>query len=94
MEVPHAKRVFRQFIRSPRASALRLESLADLTHWSCTFGELARSSFGPLENVDGLRAIGDVSAFTTTDPDSGRDRTYWGFFDWSLLQSVDPAPDD
>ncbi|MFD6218816.1 hypothetical protein, partial [Nocardia salmonicida] len=85
--------IFRQFVRRSEVPLPRLESLSDLTPWSCTVGELNRSVFSPLDNVDGFGAVGDVLAFTASDPDSGFDRTYWAYFDWSLLQSVEPAPE-
>ncbi|WP_433663877.1 hypothetical protein ACQPW1_18255 [Nocardia sp. CA-128927] len=93
-QVLPAKVMFRQFVRRAEVSTPRLESLADLTPWSCTVGELIRSVFGPLTNVAGFGAIGDIYAFNATDPDSGRNRTYWAYLDWSLLQSFEPAPDD
>ncbi|MGW0249863.1 hypothetical protein ACWDYH_24870 [Nocardia goodfellowii] len=86
--------IFRRFVRRPEVPSPRIESLEDLAPWSCTVGELDRSVFGPIENVDGFGAVGDVYAFTASDPDCGRDRIYWAYVDWSLLQSVAPAPAD
>jgi hypothetical protein len=86
--------LYRTFVRRPDVPQPRLGTLADLTPWSCTYGELEHSGFGPLRSVTGMGAVGDVSSFIAVDPDSGRERTYWANFDWSLLQSVEPAPDD
>ncbi|MEV6071575.1 hypothetical protein AB0L82_33960 [Nocardia sp. NPDC052001] len=84
--------LFREFVRRPDAPQPSLRSLSDLTPWSCTLRELDDSEFGPLDHLDGVGAIGDLSAFLVIDPDSGRERAYWANFDWSLLQYVEPAP--
>ncbi|TQM32069.1 hypothetical protein FB390_3745 [Nocardia bhagyanarayanae] len=64
--------IFRRFVRRREVPSPRLESLEDLAPWSCTVGEFDRSVFGPLENVDGFGAVGDVYAFVASDPDSGK----------------------
>ncbi|MEU1430338.1 hypothetical protein ABZ412_24990 [Nocardia sp. NPDC005746] len=69
------------------------DSVADLTPWSCTNEELQESSLGPIDFVDGFGAVGDVVAFTATDPDTGRQQRYFAHIDWGLLQAVEPAPD-
>ncbi len=86
--------VSRQFVRRPGSSAPQLNTLADLTPWSCTQGELEAGRFGPLIYVTGFGAVGDLDAFTVVDPETGRERYYWADFDWTLLQSVEPAPHD
>lgn len=90
---PRESMLFRQFVRRPQIPRPRLASPADLTPWSCTYSELVDSSLAPIDHVDGMGGIGDVAAFAAIDPDSGQNRVYWAYFDWSLLQSVEPAPD-
>ncbi|MEV6560209.1 hypothetical protein AB0M22_31135 [Nocardia sp. NPDC051756] len=88
-EIPHARILFRRFVRHPQHPRPRLESLSDLTPWSCTHSELSDSGFAPLDHVDGIGAIGDVSAFSAIDPATGQRGDYWAYFDWSLLQGVE-----
>ncbi|MEV0027954.1 hypothetical protein [Nocardia sp. NPDC050793] len=93
MEIPHHPSLFRQLLRHPDCPRPRLESIADLTPWSCTWNEFRDGTMGPTDFVDGFGGIGDVVALRAIDPDSGRNRVYWAHFDWSLLQHVEPAPD-
>ncbi|WP_431966006.1 hypothetical protein [Nocardia sp. bgisy134] len=92
MEIPPHPRLFRQLLRHPDCPRPRLESVADLTPWSCTRNEFHDGTLGPTDVVDGFGGVGDVAAFRAIDPDSGRNRVYWAHFDWGLLQYVEPAP--
>ncbi|MBW0273468.1 hypothetical protein ATM97_25655 [Nocardia sp. MH4] len=90
---PHERSVFRHFVRRPHLPPMVPRSLDDLTPWSCTAAEFSAGGLGPIDHVDGFGGIGDVSAFAVSDPHSHEIRTYWAYFDWSLLQGVEPAPD-
>ncbi|WP_431956705.1 hypothetical protein [Nocardia lijiangensis] len=93
MEIPPHPRPFRQLLRHPDCPPPRLESVADLTPWSCTWNEFHGLPLGPIDFVDGFGGVGDVAAFRTIDPACGCNRVYWAHFDWGLLQHVEPAPD-
>ncbi|MGW6424596.1 hypothetical protein ACWF82_18140 [Nocardia sp. NPDC055053] len=90
---PRQSILFRRFVRHPELPRPRLDSPGDLAPWSCTYDELVGSNLAPIDHVDGMGGTGDVAAFAAMDPDSGQNRVYWAYFDWSLLQSVEPAPD-
>ncbi|WP_433673175.1 hypothetical protein ACQP06_17475 [Nocardia sp. CA-136227] len=93
MELHRGHNMVRRLLRRPELPPPRIDSVADLTPWSCTSGELRDSSVGPVEYVDGFGAAGDVVTFTATDPDTGCSQRYFAHIDWGLLQSVEPAPD-
>ncbi|MFE3226080.1 hypothetical protein [Nocardia sp. NPDC059228] len=92
MELHRGYNMFRRLLRRPELPQPRIDSVADLTPWSCTSDELRDSSVGPVDYVDGFGAVGDVVAFTATDPDAGCRQRYFAYIDWGLLQSVEPAP--
>ncbi|GAB3205596.1 hypothetical protein [Nocardia tengchongensis] len=87
------RQVFRRLHRRSESPRPRLDSVADLTPWSCTSEELRDSGLGPVDFVDGFGSVGDVLAFTAVDPDSRCSCAYFAHVDWGLLQSVKPAPD-
>ncbi|MBL1077106.1 hypothetical protein JK358_22155 [Nocardia sp. 2] len=92
MEVHRGRSLFTELIRRPGMPQPSIGSVADLTPWSCTLGELQSCGLGPVVNVDGWGAAG-VFALTAPDPDTGCPRHHFAFIDWGLLQSVEPAPD-
>lgn len=92
MDLYRGHGVFRNLLRSPELPRPQIDSVADLTPWSCTSQELQDCSLGPVDHVDGFGSIGDVIAFTAIDPETGCRQTYFARLDWGLLQSVKPAP--
>ncbi|MEV6073433.1 hypothetical protein AB0L82_43385 [Nocardia sp. NPDC052001] len=92
MEINRGYNIFRRLLRRSDLPPPRIESIADLTPWSCTSEELQNSSLGPIDYVDGFGAVGDVAVFTAADPDTGDQRPYFVYIDWALVQSVEPAP--
>ncbi|UGT44842.1 hypothetical protein LTV02_16220 [Nocardia yamanashiensis] len=92
MEIRRGHHIFKNLLRRPELPRPPIESVADLTPWSCTYSELQESSLAPIDHVDGFGAVGDVVAFAATDPDTGRQQHYFAYIDWALLQSVEPAP--
>ncbi|MEU1208785.1 hypothetical protein [Nocardia sp. NPDC005825] len=93
MELHRGFNMFRQLVRKPEPAPRRIDSVADLTPWSYTAGELREFSMEPVDCVDGFGAVGDVLSFTAADSDSGCPRKYFAYVDWGLLQAVEPAPD-
>ncbi|MGW3545855.1 hypothetical protein ACWDNI_35680 [Nocardia niigatensis] len=68
-----------------------MDSVGTLTPWSCTQEEFLDSGLGPFEQDINLGLIGNVIDFEAVDPESGRRRPYRAYFDWGLLQSVEPV---
>ncbi|MEV6772437.1 hypothetical protein AB0N05_27765 [Nocardia sp. NPDC051030] len=92
MELHRGYNLFRQLRRNPEMPRPQIDSVADLTPWSCTCAELQESSLGPVDFVDGFGAVGDVFVFTAVHPGTGRQQQYFAYIDWGLLQGVEPAP--
>lgn len=61
MEIPPHPQLFRQLMRHPDCPRPGLESVADLTPWSCTWNEFHDGILGPTDLVDGFGSIGDVA---------------------------------
>ncbi|WP_225725436.1 MULTISPECIES: hypothetical protein [unclassified Nocardia] len=93
MELSHHPTLFRQLLRHPDCPRPKMESIADLTPWSCTGNEIHDGTLGPTHMIDGWGGPGDIAVFRAIDPDSGHNRVYRAHFDWCLLQFVEPAPD-
>ncbi|MFI6996378.1 hypothetical protein [Nocardia sp. NPDC050175] len=85
---PH--RVFRRLLRKPGIPQPPLDSVADLTPWSCTQDEFEACGLGPFEQFDGFGDIGVILVFEAVDAESGRKRRYRARFERGLLQSIEP----
>lgn len=83
--------IFRRLLRKPGTPQPRLESVADLTPWSCTQEEFENSDLGPFDYFDGFGDHNVALDFQADDPESGRRRSYRARFEWGLLQSVHPV---
>jgi hypothetical protein len=73
-------------VRAPGATAPALESVRDLTPWSCTVDEVARA-FAPARPLEGTAPTRWGLAFTAPDA-SGERRACAAEFTWGLLQRV------
>ncbi|MEU6098043.1 hypothetical protein [Streptomyces sp. NPDC047079] len=73
-------------VRAPGAPAPRLETLDDLTPWSCTVEEAARA-FSPARPLQGTAPTRWGLAFTAPDA-HGVPREVVAEFTWGLLQRV------
>ncbi|MGV9834727.1 hypothetical protein ACWDUL_11095 [Nocardia niigatensis] len=85
------RRLFHRLLRRSGVPGPRLDSVGTLTPWSCTQEEFLDSGLGPFEQDINLGLIGNVIDFEAVDPESGRRRPYRAYFDWGLLQSVEPV---
>ncbi|MFB7718504.1 hypothetical protein [Nocardia sp. NPDC056100] len=91
-EFPQGPRhVFRRLIRKHGIPQPRLESVADLTPWSCTQEEFEASDLGPFDDFDGFGDIRVILDFDAVDAESGHKRRYSARFERGLLQSVKPV---
>ncbi|MFE3985809.1 hypothetical protein ACFXPR_15105 [Nocardia tengchongensis] len=86
---PH--HLFHRMLRKPGVPVPQLDSIEDLTPWSCTKEEFLGSSLGPFDEDIDLGSIGNRIDFEAADPESGRRRPYQARFAWCLLQSVEPV---
>ncbi|MEV6028154.1 hypothetical protein [Streptomyces sp. NPDC052036] len=77
-------------VRAPGAPAPKLETIDDLTPWSCTVDEAARA-FAPARPLEGTAPTRWGLAFTAPDANGVR-REVVAEFTWGLLQRV--AVDD
>ena len=73
-------------VRAPGAPSPKLETLEDLTPWSCTVDEAARA-FAPARPLEGTAPTRWGLAFTAPD-EEGRRREVVAEFTWGLLQRV------
>ncbi|MFF4962285.1 hypothetical protein [Streptomyces sp. NPDC001222] len=73
-------------IRAPGAPAPKLETIDDLTPWSCTVDEVARA-FAPARPLEGTAPTRWGLAFTAPDANGVR-REVVAEFTWGLLQRV------
>ncbi|WP_106981016.1 hypothetical protein [Streptomyces fulvoviolaceus] len=73
-------------VRAPGATAPSLQTLDDLTPWSCTVDEAARA-FAPARPLEGTAPTRWGLAFTAPDADGVR-REAVAEFTWGLLQRV------
>ncbi|MET8955331.1 hypothetical protein ACWEO4_30545 [Streptomyces sp. NPDC004393] len=73
-------------IRAPGAPAPKLETIDDLTPWSCTVDEAARA-FAPARPLEGTAPTRWGLAFTAPDANGVR-REVVAEFTWGLLQRV------
>ncbi len=73
-------------VRAPGAPSPELETLEDLTPWSCTVDEAARA-FAPARPLEGTAPTRWGLAFTAPDA-SGVRRQVAAEFTWGLLQRV------
>lgn len=83
--------VLHEWLVRPRESpAPRLESVADLTPWSCVVSDVAERFAATEHQGDTLPSRWQV-AFTATGPGagSGEPRSYVAHFVWGLLQTVE-----
>ncbi|MDX3257895.1 hypothetical protein AB0N87_11295 [Streptomyces sp. NPDC093228] len=71
-------------VRAPGAPGPKLETLEDLTPWSCTVDEVARA-FAPARPLEGTAPTRWGLAFTAPDA-SGERRDVAAEFTWGLLQ--------
>ncbi len=91
MEVPRNPGViFRRLLRKPGVPPPRPDSVADLTPWSCTQEEFEDCDLGPFRHFDGFGDHRVIMGFEALDAESGRNRSYTAWFEWGLLQSVQP----
>ncbi|MCU1644712.1 MAG: hypothetical protein JWN03_4987 [Nocardia sp.] len=84
-------RLFHRLLRQPGVPVPQLDSIDNLTPWSCTQAEFLNSGLGPFDQDIDLGSIGNRIDFEAVDPESGRRRPYRALFDWGLLQSVEPV---
>ncbi|MET9486638.1 hypothetical protein [Nocardia sp. NPDC006630] len=92
MEVPRGPRqVFRRLLRRPGAPQPKLDSVADLTPWSCTQDEFEACGLGPFDLFDGFGDSRVILDFEVVDAESRRKRRYSARFERGLLQSVEPV---
>jgi hypothetical protein len=75
-----------QLVRDPASEPPRLESIADLTPWSCVIGDVERA-FGPVRHRDGSAPSRWTTDFTAPDAD-GKPVAVSAEFVWGLLQIV------
>lgn len=85
------RHILHRLLRKPGVPVPQLDSVTDLTPWSCTQEEFLNSGLGPfVEDID-LGSTGHRYEFEAADPESGHRRSYRALFDWGLLQSVEPV---
>ncbi|WEO97616.1 hypothetical protein A6P39_028380 [Streptomyces sp. FXJ1.172] len=77
-------------VRAPGAPAPKLETLDDLTPWSCTVDEAARA-FAPARPLEGTAPTRWGLAFTAPDRDGVRHEVV-AEFTWGLLQRTAVRP--